>query len=179
MAVNLSKRARSAAGGAAITLMAALMPTLASAQAPDPHAIYETRCAGCHDPHARGLAQKTLELKGSQLLLKGTGQRLADFLTKHPRRPLSNEDAAALERQLMAMLQSGFLFQEKCIACHERASVLARLRLIERDGALTGRYTGRDIATFMQGHGRLDDSEVEVILAMLKRQLAPPAVTSR
>lgn len=137
-----------------------------------PHTLYETRCAGCHEPHAREFAQKSLDLKDGRVFLKGTDKALAEFLTRHPRKPLSKEDAETLDRQLAAMLQTGFLFQEKCVSCHERASVLARLRLIERDGKLLGRYTGRDIAGFMLEHGRLTPDEAEIIVAMLRRQLA-------
>lgn len=144
----------------------------ASAQA-DPHTIYETRCAGCHEPHAREFAQKSLEMKDGRVLLKGTATGLAEFLQKHPRRPLAKDDAELLDRQLAAMLQSGFLFQEKCIGCHDRAATFARLNLIERNGKLVGRYTGRDIAAFLLQHGRLTADEADTILAMLHRQLVP------
>ena len=43
------------------TLIALIVVTghwLVTAQAADPHAIYENRCAGCHAPHARGLAER-------------------------------------------------------------------------------------------------------------------------
>lgn len=139
----------------------------------DPHSIYEARCAACHEPHAREFAQKSLDLKDGHVLLKGTDTLLSGFLQKHPRRPLSKEDADILDRQLAAMLQSGFLFHEKCIVCHDRAASFARLNLIERDGVLKGRYSDRDIAQFLCDHGRLSDAEAETILAMLRRQLAP------
>lgn len=150
---------------------ASLVTLTAVAAQSDPHAIYETRCAACHEPHAREFARKSLELKDGRVLLKGTGTGLSEFLQKHPRRPLSKEDADLLDRQLAAMLQSGFLFQEKCIVCHDRAVSFARLNLIERDGVLKGRYTDRDIAEFLRGHGRLTAEEADTILVMLRRQL--------
>lgn len=166
---------RSRMGGLAAVLIgqaAMLLSALPAVAQTNPHTLYETRCAGCHEPHAREFAQKSLDLKDGRVFLKGTDKALAEFLTRHPRKPLSKEDAETLDRQLAAMLQTGFLFQEKCVSCHERASVLARLRLIERDGKLLGRYTGRDIAGFMLEHGRLTPDEAEIIVAMLRRQLA-------
>lgn len=165
-ALRISLALLGAAAAAPVTL------TDAAAQA-DPHTIYETRCAACHEPHAREFAQKSLDLKDGRVLLKGTSTGLAEFMQKHPRRPLSKEDAEILDRQFAAMLQSGFLFHEKCIACHDRAATFARLNLIERAGVLMGRYSNRDIAAFLHEHGRLTAEEADIIAAMLRRQITP------
>ena len=137
----------------------------------DPHALYERRCAGCHEPHARDLARSTLELQGGVAHLKGGGP-LVEFFARHPRGGLPAAEAEALAAHMAAMLGTAFLFQEKCTICHDRASVLARRELIERDGVLVGRYSGRDIAAFLADHGRLAPDEAAVVLDMLRRQLA-------
>lgn len=54
--------------------------------------------------------------------------------------------------------------------------VLARRELALRGDRLVGRYTGRDIALFLENHGRLEGPEIETILRMLERQLATRAV---
>ena len=76
-------------------------------------------------------------------------------------------------KQFAGMLETGFLYQEKCVACHERASTLARLRLFERDGVIEGRYTYRDISEFLRNHGRLTPMEVDTIMKMFHRQMKP------
>lgn len=156
----------------AISSTAALIAAPALAQDIDPHQLYEQRCAACHQPHARDLVQETLALREGYAVLRKSGMPLTDFLGHHPRRTLEKPEADALVKQFEAMLKTGFLFEQKCSICHDRASELARLRLKERDGAIVGRYTGRDIAAYMQTHGRLTSSEVDTIMAMLRRQLA-------
>lgn len=159
-----------------VTLAVAILALTAGTGGPlraaeiDPHALYETRCASCHEAHARDLAKATLELKDNVAHLKGGGP-LAEFLTRHPRRPLAADEAAALATHLAAMLQTGFIYQEKCTGCHDRAVVLARRELIERDGVLVGRYTGRNIEEFLANHGRLTADEAATVLSMLHRQL--------
>jgi hypothetical protein len=157
-----------------LALLAAFSPTSTAAQTIDPHALYESRCAACHQPHARDLAQSALALQNGTIVMKSSSAPLRLFLERHPR-GLPPAEADALDRHFSAMLQTGFLYEKKCVACHERASTLARLRLFERDGVLEGRYTHRDITTFLRNHGRLTPMEVETIMNMFHRQLAPAA----
>ncbi len=142
------------------------------AEAQDPHALYESRCAACHEPHARDFAKKALDFQNGAVVMRSSGAPLALFLEQHPR-GLAPADAAVLIKHFSATLETGFLYQEKCIVCHERASTLARLKLFERDGVIEGRYTYRDISEFLRNHGRLTPMEVETILKMFHRQLAP------
>ncbi|MFY0610858.1 MAG: hypothetical protein JXQ99_04985 [Hyphomicrobiaceae bacterium] len=72
---------------------------------------------------------------------------------------------------LTQIQQSGRLFHEKCIVCHERAVVFARVRLTLKEGRLIGRYTKRDTKQFLKNHGRLDSDEVFHMVGILKRQL--------
>lgn len=170
---RLLTSAISAISAIAICTTTVLFAMPAIAQGVDPHQLYEQRCASCHQPHARELVKETLDFRDGRVVLKGSDTPLADFLARHPRQALDKVQADMLVKQFEAMLKTGFLFQQKCIVCHERASDLARLGLLERDGAIVGRYSGRDLATFLQGHGRLTPPEVDTIMAMLRRQLSP------
>lgn len=140
----------------------------------DPHALYESRCAACHPPHAGDFAKAALALYNGQVVMRSSGAPLELFLDQHPR-GLPRAEAEALLRQFRGMLETGFLYQEKCVACHDRAATLARLRLFERDGVIQGRYTYRDISEFLRNHGRLTPMEVETIMRMFHRQPVPQA----
>ena len=173
--ISLLSRMRLTRLMAMVAGLFAFLPGRVEAQAIDPHEVYERRCAQCHAPHAHGLAKAALTLKNGVVVLKASEAPLDLFLDRHPR-GLPRAEAAALVRQFGAMLETGFLYQEKCIGCHDRASTLARLRLFERDGVLEGRYTYRDITEFLRNHGRLSPEEVDIILSMFRRQLAPAGV---
>lgn len=156
----------------AIFLTIALLTPPAFAQSVDPHQLYEQRCATCHQPHARELVQETLVLRDGNVVLKKSGTLLADFLKRHPHRALEKPQADVLVKQFEAMLETGFVYQQKCGVCHDRAVDLARLRLQERNGTIIGRYTGSNITAFLRTHGRLTPSEVDTMVAMLDRQLS-------
>lgn len=152
----------------------AIATPIAAQDASDPHAIYESRCARCHQPHASDLARASLTLHNGVVVMRSSGAPLELFLDQHPR-GLPRTEANMLLRQFGAMLETGFLYQDKCVACHDRASTLARLRLFERNGVLEGRYTHRDISEFLRNHGRLNAQEVDIIMGMFHRQLSPSA----
>ncbi|MCB1504038.1 MAG: hypothetical protein KDJ47_03590 [Hyphomicrobiaceae bacterium] len=156
----------------AIAGLGLLASSPVAAQAPDPHAIYESRCSACHQPHASDLAKSSLTMRDGMVVLKSSDAPFELFLAKHPR-GLSQADRDVLLKQFKGMLETGYLYQDKCIACHDRASTLARLRLFERDGVIEGRYTYRDISTFLRDHGRLTPMEVDTIMKMFHRQLQP------
>jgi hypothetical protein len=138
----------------------------------DPHWIYEQKCSRCHDPHGALFAARHLAGDGGRVVGKRSGRELSAILDDHRGASLSEDQVEALVAHFTAMLETGFLFQSKCTVCHGRAVALARTFLIIRDDRLLGRYSGRDIEVFLQGHGRLDAGEIPVIVAMLKRQLA-------
>ena len=73
---------------------------------------------------------------------------------------------------LTFIVEAGGVFRDRCLICHDRAVVLARSELALRGDRLVGRYTGRDIAAFLETHGRLEGADIETILRMMKRQLA-------
>lgn len=144
----------------------------AGADTIDPHKLYEQKCAGCHEPHAADFAKVGLKAAGDKIVGKQSGRELGVLLANHRGTKLSPAEVKALTDHFGAMLPTGWLYQEKCLGCHDRAVVLARTHLIERDGQLVGRYSGRDIDSFLSDHGRLTEMQADVIRAMLRRQLA-------
>ena len=64
-------------------------------------------------------------------------------------------------------MNSGGFYKERCEICHDRAYDLARLRLIQRDGRLVGRYSGRDMANFLPNHARMTAGEAARMLEAL------------
>jgi hypothetical protein len=143
------------------------------AQDLDAHALYERSCARCHAPHAGDFVPQSLVRRGDRIVGRENGKELRAFLAAGHGR-LAPDEVDAMVAHLAFILKSGGLFRDKCLICHDRAVVLARRELILRDGRLVGRYSGRDIAGFLETHGRLDGAEVTAILRMLERQLAPP-----
>ena len=76
---------------------------------------------------------------------------------------------------LGSILASGGVYRNKCLHCHGRAVGFVRGRIALEDGRLVGRNSGRDIATFLQSHGRLQGDELATVLGMLERQLTTMA----
>ncbi|MBU1211132.1 MAG: cytochrome c [Alphaproteobacteria bacterium] len=140
------------------------------AQAPDPHQIFEQRCGGCHTPHAGDFEGDYLVSSQGMMLTRRSSRELRGFLDSGHGK-LSPVEINVLVEHFESILNAGGLFQDKCRVCHDRAVDLARHQLILRDGRLTGRYTGRDIAEFLTNHGRLQPDEVERMISVLKRQL--------
>lgn len=147
----------------------------ARAQAIDPHSLYEQRCASCHESHAREFVKNSLKRTDAGLVGAKSAQELSAFLTRHAGTNLSDAEIAALVEHFRSMTDTGWIYEKKCVICHDRAKVLARTMLTERDGQLVGRYTGHVIKDFLRHHGRLDEKEISVIIAMFKRQLATSA----
>jgi hypothetical protein len=142
-----------------------LTASVASAQTAtvvDPHGLYEMRCARCHGDHAgefvaRGLKRTMSQIAG--MLERGHGG-------------LQGAEVEVMTSHLEAIQSAGGLYREKCRICHDRAVDLARRELTLRNGRLVGRYTGRDIESFMGVHGRLSEVERATILDMLTRHFA-------
>lgn len=146
-----------------------------AAQSLDPHALYEGRCAGCHAPHAGDFVPDNLTRRDGRIVGRDGGQELRAFLAGGHGR-LEPLEVDVMVAHLAAILEAGGLYRENCLVCHDRAVVLARRELALRGDRLVGRYTGRDIALFLENHGRLEGPEIETILRMLERQLATRAV---
>jgi hypothetical protein len=155
-------------------LVALAVAASAGAQETDPHAIYEQSCARCHEAHAGDFVHKRLDMKGGRLISTSSGQDIEAFLSEGHGR-LGPAERQILIDQLVAIRQSGRLFHDKCLTCHDRAAEFARARLIVKDGVLVGRYSGKDTGQFLQGHGRLAPDEVSRMIDVLKRQLQTQA----
>lgn len=154
----------------AIPLLLLHLGNPASAQQPDPHAIYEQKCGGCHEDHAGDFAFARLEVIQDTLLIKNSDTGLLEFLNSG-HGSLAAAQTKVLSDFLLAVRKSEKLFDSKCGICHERAKNFARLELVIHNGQLMGRYTERDIGAFLKKHGRLDPEEVSTIIEMLKRQI--------
>ncbi|GGH23909.1 hypothetical protein [Cribrihabitans marinus] len=142
----------------------------ATAQQVDPHVVYEQKCAACHTPHAGEFVADSLVATNGGLAGKSSGRLVRDSLKAGHGR-LSDTEIDVLIEQFEFINESGGLFKEKCIICHDNAAKFARLNLILRDNVLTGRYSGKDVAEFLLTHGRLDASEAQRMVEVLTRQL--------
>lgn len=143
----------------------------ALAQTIDPHELYEQRCSGCHALHAGEFVHDNLKRLGDKIVGRDTGKELRSFLTGGHGK-LAPLEMDVMVAHLASILEAGALFREQCLICHGRAVALARSQIILRDGRLVGRYTGRDIGTFLENHGRLKGDQIATVVQMLERQLA-------
>lgn len=141
-----------------------------TAQQSNPHLIYEENCASCHLPHAGDFVSEKLIVSESGIIGKASGRPVIDYL-KAGHGELSDKEINVLIQQFEFIQQTGRLFKEKCIICHDNAAEFARQKLILRDDILKGRYTDRDVAEFLLQHGRLDPSEAQKMVEVLIRQL--------
>lgn len=143
----------------------------ALAQPIDPHELYEQRCAGCHAPHAGEFVHDNLKRLSNKIVGRDTGRELRSFLADgHGKLVPLEIDVIVVH--LESILETGALFRENCIICHDRAVVLARRQLVLRNGRLLGRFSGRDIGIFLENHGRLKGAQIATVVEMLKGQLA-------
>lgn len=155
-----------------VVMILAIGMTGAFAQSLDPHRLYEQRCSGCHAPHAGDFVDETLVHSDDRIVGLATGKDLRGFLEAGHGR-LDPDEIASIVTHLTAIVNSGRVFQQKCIICHDRAVKFVRLQLIIKDGILIGRYSKRNIQEFLSGHGRLEPDEVSRMVDVLKRQLEP------
>ena len=135
------------------------------AAAADFHEIFEARCLSCHG-HAGEFARNSLVEADGVLRGAGSGREVAAFLRSHAGGSSTAEIALFID-VFTRQLESGGLYQDRCEICHDRAYELARLRLVMHDGRLVGRYSGRDIASFLPGHARLKTEEADRMLEAL------------
>ena len=144
----------------------------AVAQTIDPHELYESKCAVCHEAHAYEFVTNNLRKKDAILVGKRMERDIGLILNNHRGTRLSQSESNALIKHFMGILEREGLYRRKCIMCHDSAVNLARRNLILRDGRLYDRYAGRWITSFLKNHGRLDESEQAIITEMLVYQLA-------
>ncbi len=154
--------------GVIVVLLLSCSSVLADDATIDPHAVYEENCAGCHEGHAGEFAFSNLELKDGNVAGIKSGTKLSTYLSRGHGR-LEVPEQAALEQHLATIVLSGQTYRVKCMGCHDRAIELARGRLVVKDGVLIGRYSQRDIAGFLEDHGRLTEDEVAPLVSTLTR----------
>jgi hypothetical protein len=143
----------------------------AGAQTIDPHRVYEQRCGNCHHEHGADLARLKFAMKDGKLQVERTGKDVSGLLRSHHGVRLSAEETAALVTLFEAALASGGVYQHRCARCHERAVTFARSKLIMRDGQVRTLDGDRDVALLLKDHGGATESEIDVLIEMLKRQL--------
>ena len=134
---------------------------------PDDPGLYQEKCARCHEG-AGHFAPQRLALVEGALVSKRSGRSLHDLLPGHPTR-LTQAELDSLVATLTTIVVAGGQFQQRCAICHDSAEALARSRLVRRDGRLFGRYSGRDISDFLNGHGRLDGAGAAFFEDVLRR----------
>lgn len=135
------------------------------AAAADFHEIFEARCLGCHG-HAGDFARGSLTEDNGVLRGARSGREVRAFLGSHAG-GLSESEIDLFVQVFTRQLSSGAFYQERCDICHDRAYDLARLRLILQDGRLVGRYSGREMASFLPGHARMTAEEADRMLEAL------------
>ena len=131
--------------------------------------LFQEECGKCHD-RAGTLVRDRLKLVDGVLTTRRTGRDLRAFLPTHFDRR-STDEVAAIYKELLRVAQGRGWFEVRCGMCHTSAEDLARRALILRDGKVVGRYTGRDIAAFLRGHGTGSAEEAEFFEGVLRHQL--------
>ena len=155
-------------------LVAALagLATDAAAQVGDPHALFESKCRGCHTEHGADLARLKFAVVKDKLQVARTGVAVEQLLRKHHGVKLSAAEGATLDRLFRNGLRWGGVFQHRCAKCHDNAMTLARSRLTIVDGRIKGLTSGADAQSFLaDGHGAATPGEVATLLDMFKYQL--------
>ena len=129
--------------------------------------LFHERCSRCHG-EAGAFAPAHLSLDRGVLRTRRGGKDLNDFLREHPGR-LDEAELEAMVATLTTIVTAGGQFSQRCAVCHGHAETFAHGHLVIRDDRLLGRYTGRDIETFLPGHGRLDPEGAAFFTTVLRR----------
>ena len=155
---------------ATILFVIALVPGVVRAQVQEWPGVYYPQCGSCHGD-AQGILEERAILKDGTLLGRRSNRDIRDFIGRHFGQRNSG-DVETIYMELLRVAQGGGRFRRQCAICHVSAEELARRTLILKDGSLYGRYTGRPIAEFLIGHGRLAKQEDAAFFEqVLKRSL--------
>lgn len=155
---------------AALLILGALVPGMASAQDEEWPGLYYRQCGICHGG-ANELLERRVILKDGILLGRRSNQDIREFLGHHFGRR-SEADVETIHMELLRVAVSGGRFKQQCAICHVSAEELARKSLILRDGELYGRYSGRRIADYLARHGRLaTPGDVKFLKDVLRRNV--------
>jgi mono/diheme cytochrome c family protein len=149
--------------------IAAFVAVIVGVSAATGQGLYFERCGACHGP-AGQLTQVGLAFDGDVLRTRRAQVDLREFLRDH-RGGLAASEIETVVGELRRVAQGRGRFQEKCGICHPSARTLARNKLVIRDGTLVGRYTGRDMGTYLAGHGRIAEKDIPFFIGVLTRVL--------
>lgn len=131
------------------------------------HAVFKKNCQECHS-HIGEVAYDHLVVKDGRLVGKKSGRDAAGFLLRHGN-GLSPVEAGLVVEAMRRQMDSAHRFREQCAICHVRIRDVAAELQVTADGRLTGAYSGRDMAEFLPGHGRLDAADADRFARILKR----------
>ena len=131
------------------------------------HAVFKKNCQECHS-HLGEIAYDTLAVKDGRLVGKKSGRDAAEFLLRHGN-GLNAAEASLVVEAMRRQMDSAHRFREQCAICHVRIRDVAAELQMTADGRLTGLYSGRDMAEFLPGHGRLDAPEADRFARILRR----------
>ncbi|MBE9553969.1 MAG: hypothetical protein IMF05_10945 [Proteobacteria bacterium] len=156
---------------ATLSVLVALAPWTAMAQDAKWPGLYFEQCGNCHGS-ADALLEERAILKSGVLLGRSSNRDIRTFLGSHFGQR-SSEDVDIVYREILRVARGGGRFKQQCAICHVSAEELARKSLILRDGELYGRYSGRRIADYLTGHGRLATQEDAVFFEQVLRRNLP------
>ena len=142
-----------------------------SGAAPPQPGLFQEKCGKCHK-QAGPLVRERLTESDGVLVGAQSGQDLRVFMRGHFGRP-SAEEIGAIYGALLRIARGGGRFVVRCGICHESAEDLAQNDLVWRQGALVGRYSGRNISAFLIGHGTDSAEEAAFFESVLRRQRPP------
>ena len=138
----------------------------------EPHALYETKCMGCHNEHGADLARQRLSVVGEALHVNRTGTTIEQLLGRHHGVKLTAVELATLTRLFRSGIQWGGAFQLRCARCHDKGVTFARSKLTLRSGEVWTLKGDKDVAEFLtRGHGEATATEVETLIEMFRYQL--------
>jgi len=131
------------------------------------HAVFKKNCQEYHS-HLGEIAFDTLVVKDGRLISKKSGRDAAEFLLRHGN-GLSPDEAVLVVEAMRRQMDSSHRFRRQCAICHVRIRDVATDLHVTADGRLVGLYSGRDMAEFLPGHGRLDVADADRFARILRR----------
>ncbi len=131
------------------------------------HAVFKKNCQECHS-HLGEVAYDNLAVRDGRLVSRKSGRDATEFLLRHGN-GLSPEDAGLVAEAMRRQMDSAHRFRRQCAICHVRIRDVAAELGVTADGRLIGLYSGRDMAEFLPGHGRLDAADADRFARILRR----------
>ncbi|RVT53916.1 hypothetical protein [Rubrivivax albus] len=153
------------AGLVGLAWAALLVAAPEPAAAIDLHAYWDDRCQSCHGD-AGPFARRTLVLRDGRLVGRHHVDDLATFLRSHV---LADDLVTPVTAMLAAQVATPPRYAEHCRSCHGAAAAFVRGSLVDRDGVLVARASGRPVADVLTRHGGLAPADQAVVVQTLAR----------